>query len=231
MPRPRAIIFDLDDTLYPYEWFVQSGFAAASAWLSDRLDIPKQTALDLMRRARDEGERGREFQRVCHRLQLPVSLVPALVRIVHQHDPKIHLPEESQAALKILRRTWRVGVLTNGLPEVQKRKVRALGLDADVDAIVYAADCGSGLGKPDPAAFHEMLDRLDVAADRTVLVGDDPIADIHGAGVLGIRTIHLSANPGEWPEGVMPPDALVRSIYDVPRAADHLMPQEWANVA
>src|SRR5262249_42569648 len=153
MYRPRAIIFDLDDTLYPYDSFVQSGFAAAAAWLSDRMDIPRQTIIDLARRAHDQGERGREFQRLCHRLQLPVSLVPALVNIVRQHDPKIHLPEDSRATLAILRRTWRVGVLTNGLPEVQRRKVRALGLEPDVNAIVYAADCGSGLGKPDPAAF------------------------------------------------------------------------------
>ena len=232
MYQPRAIIFDLDDTLYPHEWFVQSGFVAAASWLSVRLDIPRQTVLDLMRRAHSEGERGREFQRVCHRLELPVSLVPALVGVVRQHDPQIHLPEDSRATLGVLRRSWRIGVLTNGLPDVQRRKIAALGLEPCVDAIVYAADYGSGLGKPDPASFRAILDQLDVPADRALVVGDDPIADIHGAGLLGIRSLHLSTTGRvEWPEDAMTPDGRVRSIYEVPRLAERLVPQEWANVA
>jgi putative hydrolase of the HAD superfamily len=232
MRDPRAIIFDLDDTLYPLEWFVQSGFVAAAAWLEAEHGIDAHTALSLMRRARAYGERGREFQVLCARFTLPVSTVPALVRVVREHEPRIHMPEESTAVLGELHRSWRIGVLTNGLPDVQRRKIRALKLVANVDCIVFASDVGTGLGKPDPAAFQAVLSRLDVQADRAVVVGDDPIADIHGAGLLGIRTVHLSRARIKWPEGVMPPDACVSSILEVPQAADRLAPaQELARVA
>src|SRR5262249_41821728 len=124
MRDPRAIIFDLDDTLYPLEWFVQSGFVAAARWLEAEHGIDPETVVDLLRRARQTGERGREFQVLCGRFCLPVSTVPALVRVVREHEPRIHLPETTSAILGELHRTWRVGVLTNGLPDVQRRKVR-----------------------------------------------------------------------------------------------------------
>ncbi len=233
MRNPRAVIFDLDDTLYPLEWFVQSGFAAAAQWLERDRGIPEDQSLDVLRRARRTGERGREFQQLCATFQLPVSYIPMLVRLVREHEPLIHLPEESTATLGRMHQTWRVGVLTNGIPDVQRRKVRALKLVFNVDSIVFAADCGTGLGKPDPAAFLTVLERLGVESDRAVFVGDDPLADIHGAGLLGIRTIFVSpASLTDWPEGVMPPDVRVRSLLEVPDAAEWLVPpEELARVA
>src|SRR5437868_3538578 len=117
MRNPRGIIFDLDDTLYPLEWFVQSGFVAAATWLQAERGISAATSLELLRAARANGERGREFQHLCGRLHLPVSFVPALVRVVREHEPQIHLPEESSSTLGKMHQTWRVGILTNGIPD------------------------------------------------------------------------------------------------------------------
>ena len=65
LPDRRAVVFDLDDTLYPYRRFVLSGFAAVAAHLAARraasiarVGVPRAGA----RLARPA--RGREIQ-VC----------------------------------------------------------------------------------------------------------------------------------------------------------------------
>ncbi len=46
-----------------------------------------------------------------------------------------------------------------------------------------------GVSKPDPAIFHLALERLDVAPERTIHVGDTPAADVAGALAAGVRPV------------------------------------------
>jgi putative hydrolase of the HAD superfamily len=48
-----------------------------------------------------------------------------------------------------------------------------------------------GVAKPDPRIFEIALDRLDVAADRAIHVGDTPAADVDGARAAGVRPVLL----------------------------------------
>jgi HAD superfamily hydrolase (TIGR01493 family) len=52
-----------------------------------------------------------------------------------------------------------------------------------IDAVVTCAEAGAA--KPDPAIFRAALDRLGVAADRALHVGDQP-EDEHGARAAGL---------------------------------------------
>jgi putative hydrolase of the HAD superfamily len=110
------------------------------------------------------------------------------------HTPRLRLPAETIQVLATLRAGWRIGVLTNGQPAMQRRKVAALGLQAHVDAIVFANECGDGRGKPDPSAFRAVLDRLAASPERSVFVGDDLDADLVGASRAGMHAIHLTAH-------------------------------------
>jgi len=47
----RAIVFDLDDTLYPYRAFVRSGFRAVACRLVADRGIPPAAVLRVLRRA------------------------------------------------------------------------------------------------------------------------------------------------------------------------------------
>lgn len=196
MREPRAIVFDLDDTLYRRRAFVRSGFAAVAAALSSRTGVPAHTVYrHLCRETR--AHEGRELQHVCARLGVPAADVPGLVDLIRAHEPRLSLARQVARALECLRRDWRIGILTNGVPDIQRRKIAALGLADMVDAVVCAADCGSGRGKPDPAAFRAVLARLGTDAGRTVFVGDDPVADIAGARRAGMHAIQM---PGpSWP--------------------------------
>jgi putative hydrolase of the HAD superfamily len=191
----RGLILDLDDTLYPRERFVMSGFAAVAHHVSVVHGISSELAYNILNRAHDSADRGRELQVLCDRLRLSRDLVPSFVDVFRRHLPSLWLNHEVRQVLHELRASgWRLGVLTNGLPSVQFRKIAALGLTSLVDEIVYAEEHVAG-GKPAAAAFKAVLRSLELSAGQCICVGDDLVRDIRGARALGIRTVRMS-RPG-----------------------------------
>ena len=81
----------------------------------------------------------------------------------------------------------RLGLVTNGISEVQRSKVRRLELDRWFDTIVISDEVG--VAKPDPVMFEIALDRLGRPdRERTVMVGDSLSSDVAGANAAGIAS-------------------------------------------
>ena len=223
-----AVIFDLDDTLYPHVQHVHSGFAAVATYVDRLFNVPAKDVYATLRVARDLGDRGREFQKICQVYRLDVAIMPDLVREYRAHRPQLWLRHDASAALRALRDAgWRTALLTNGDPAVQSAKVRVLGLESLVDHVVYADDYAPG-GKPLPEPFIEALRRLQVGPDEAVMVGDDPVNDIEGARALGIRTIVLARTARPHHDGA---DAVVRLLSEVPAVAAGLLLRRMAHAA
>jgi putative hydrolase of the HAD superfamily len=173
------------------------------------------------------GERGRELQACLAHFDLPDMLLPGLVAMMRVHRPSLRLPASSRAALRSLRGTHRIGVVTNGIPSTQTNKVKALGLRPLVDAVIYAAEHGTGLGKPDTAPFLAALSRLEVAPSRAVFVGDDELSDVGGAAAAGLRTVRLE-RAGAGATGGSAADVTVHSLAEVPGVIDTLIGPAWS---
>jgi putative hydrolase of the HAD superfamily len=221
----RAIVFDLDDTLYPYRAFVRSGFRAVACRLVAEHGLAPAAVLRVLRRAMANGRRGQELQELCARFDLPEWLVGSLADMIREHTPSLRLPRETALVLRTLRRGWKLGVLTNGEPHVQRRKVAALGVGDLVDAVLFASECGDGAGKPAPSAFRAALDRLNVKAASAVFVGDDPRTDIEGAAAVGMKTIHVTSYFGEDERcGAAGCRIHVRRLDLIPVIAEQLVP-------
>jgi putative hydrolase of the HAD superfamily len=225
----RAAIFDLDDTLYEREQFVQSGFAAVADELERRFNLPAPWILATLRRAHMRGHEGRELQALCADHGLPESLIPELVATIRGHEPALALGSVAAAVIAQLRADgWRIGILTNGLPATQRAKVEALGLAARVDAVLYAEEHAPG-GKPSRAAFDAALAALGVPASRTVFIGDDLERDVHGARAVGLLTIRVvPARGARRTDG----DAdVIATLDDVPAVAGRLVQGSGAHAA
>jgi putative hydrolase of the HAD superfamily len=221
----RAVVFDLDDTLYPYRAFVRSGFRAVASRLAAERRLRPAAVLRVLCRALASGRRGHELQELCARFELPESLVGSLADLIREHTPSLRLPRESAEVLRILKANWSIGVLTNGEPHIQRRKVAALGIGDLVDEVVFAAECGDGTGKPAPSAFRAALERLNVEAARTVFVGDDPRTDMEGAAAVGMKTIHMMNYFGQDERCGAPGCRIhVRRLNLIPAIAEQLVP-------
>ena len=223
-PDLRAIVFDLDDTLYPMRRYSQSAFAAVAAHLQRRCGIRPGRSVEVLTRALEiDGQPGHEIDRLIDACGLPSSWLPELVSVARNHEPALRLSRGVSRVLSTLHASWRIGILTNGVPEVQARKVRALGLTTLVDAVVFATEHGSGVGKPEPESFLEVTRRLGVDPARTVFVGDDEARDVAGASALGMRTIRVTM----WSESraavESSADVVTRSLIRIPGLAEGLV--------
>ncbi|MCK4933472.1 HAD family hydrolase [Candidatus Bathyarchaeota archaeon] len=68
-----------------------------------------------------------------------------------------------------------------------RRILQCFSLKRFFDVVVISGEFG--LRKPHPKIFEEVLKKLDVAAAKSVFVGDSLKADIYGASRVGLRTI------------------------------------------
>lgn len=190
--RSWAAVFDLDDTLYAYDGFVGSGYRAVGAYLAGTCGADAVGVVHTLWRSRARV-RGQEFQMLCDAYGWAPTLVPRLVDIFRHHEPAIRLETSAAPVLDGLRRRgWRLGVLTNGHPEVQRAKVRSLGVEPLVDCVVYAEEEVPG-GKPAPEAFQAVVVRLGRDAAHTVMVGNDVRTDVRGARLAGLHAVHVAS--------------------------------------
>jgi putative hydrolase of the HAD superfamily len=193
LPERRAVVFDLDDTLYPYRRFQLSGFLAVARHLDATRGLDARLGFAALVGASRSGHRGREVQVCLEQHDVPVADLPVLLDVLRHHTPHIRLSRATTRTLAALRRDgWRVGVLTNGQPTIQARKVAALGLESHVDAVTYAMACGRGAGKPESEPFAAIAMRLQVPIAQTVFVGDDERCDVAGALAAGMHAIRCA---------------------------------------
>lgn len=224
----RAVIFDLDDTLYSLDQFVLSGFAACAGHLQREKDLDAHRVLGVLRATRKGPQRGRELQVCIEYFGLAPPMVGELLEVMRGHQPSLRLPRESESVLSMLREQWRLGIVTNGMPDVQRRKIAALGVGPLVDTVVFANEHGTRRGKPDPAPFLEALTRLGVTTDRAVFAGNDELCDIAGAAALGMhavlvrRTVQSRTDASNVHGRAA---AGITTLADLPRVAEGLVPR------
>lgn len=187
------MLLDLDDTLYPEREFARGGFHAAARLLATRLSCAADELFDRFWQQFEQGLRGSIFNTVLDELGVPddASLIDELVRAYRGHEPRLTLFPDAE---RLLSRRWlnhTLGLLTDGLADVQRRKVKALGLTTRIEAIVYSDDFGREHWKPSPIPYLELLHKLHVAPSRAVYVGDNPKKDFVGARQLGLQTVRI----------------------------------------
>jgi putative hydrolase of the HAD superfamily len=183
----QALVFDLDDTLYRENDFVESGYKAIAQYLSrcSGSDFQKLYArmIDTFHR------KGRHCVMTAVQESCPVDsiTIEQLVSIYRHHNPDIRLCPGYHGLLKELSENYRLGIITDGIPEVQERKVRALELEGLMDHVIYTWKFGEAMQKPHPLSFSLMLQSLGTDAENAIYIGDNPAKDGTGAHRAGMK--------------------------------------------
>ena len=100
---------------------------------------------------------------------------------------------EVETALATLRSHYRLGLITNGAPDLQRAKFRKSQLEPYFDVAIVSGEIG--IGKPDPAIFRQALQMLSARPEEAVMIGDSLSRDIAGAHNAGMRGL-LIKRPG-----------------------------------
>ena len=187
----KAVLLDLDDTLYPEMSFVRSGFAAVAAHLAPKLDRSAAVIEARLAAILARDGRGRVFDSLLEQYGVHDALAPlVLLQIYRSHPPRIALDPEVRPTLAALRgRGLALGVITDGMGSVQRRKLAALGLDQQVDLVLCTDELGPRRGKPSEVPFRVALQLLGVPARSAVYVGDDDSKDFVAPRALGMRSV------------------------------------------
>ncbi|MHC3471898.1 HAD family hydrolase [Streptomyces sp. 7R007] len=199
----RAVIWDVDDTLFDYTTADREGMRRhlRAEGLLTGDETPEQ-ALVRWRAVTDaqwarfsagettfEGQR-RDRVRVFLGRELSDAEADAWFRryMVH-YETAWGLFPDVLPALDALAASHRHAVLSNSSLTVQDRKLRVLGVHDRFEVILCAAELG--VSKPEAAAFRAACDALRLAPHEVAYVGDHPEIDGRGAADAGLLSVWI----------------------------------------
>jgi HAD superfamily hydrolase (TIGR01549 family) len=232
----RAVLFDLDDTLFDHRHGARQALAAVRD--SHRV-LAQVDPLDLEQRHAEildalhprvlagtialEDARLERFRRLFESVGVPADIELARRAACTYRDCYMRSWREVQGAtalLRALRPHARLGIVSNNLAREQLAKLRVCGFDVHFDAIVISEEAGAW--KPDPAIFRVALERIGTPAEEAVMIGDAWLADIAGARAAGMRAIWFNpsgkARPKPWADvgeirALQPASAVMTVIF------------------
>jgi putative hydrolase of the HAD superfamily len=215
----EAVLFDLDNTLYPYAPCNEAGKRAALDALRERgYDLDREAFDDLYAAARRETKRETGgtaashsrhiyFKRALERHAGTVDAGAALAVADAYWDGYVDamtLCDGAEAVFDALDAAdTAVAVVTNLTTRVQLRKLDALGVDERVDRLVTSEEVGRE--KPSALPFTSALAAFDCRPSEALAVGDNPATDVGGANAVGLDSALFVAD-GEAPaDAELPP--------------------------
>lgn len=185
-----TLIFDLDDTLYSEKDYVKSGYREIAnlypmfPGMEDELwesFLHKGKAIDDV--LLNYGLLTEENRAKC-------------LHAYHFQTPNICLYDGVDDMLNRLKRNkFRLGLITDGRPEGQRAKIKALNIENVFDKIIITDELGGiSFRKPNETAFIQMCEMLNIRFDEAAYIGDNIKKDFEAPKELGMKTI-MFKNP------------------------------------
>ena len=236
MNPPKAIIFDLDDTLLAWSATLFDAWVSLCESNRDRLGdvstLPNriQSCLSAVRldpKVQPEDQRRHAIVRAFRYEGLDA---PDLVdTFIDQYDgarveASTLFPGARETLQYFKSRNVGLALLTSGGAKPQRRKLIKHDLEAFFDIILIDGEIG--YGKPDEPVYREALEQLAVAPEDTWCVGDGLEWDLETAqrlGMFGIwvtwpaeKYIYMDLPSDAWPQNCrVKPDLIVRHVSDL----------------
>ncbi|MFE5317342.1 HAD family hydrolase [Paenibacillus sp. NPDC056579] len=111
--------------------------------------------------------------------------------------------EETFEVLKQLKGNYKLLLLTNGSPDLQKEKLAGVpDLAPYFDHIVISGNFGEG--KPASSIFHHAMDLLGITPEQGVMIGDKLTTDILGSGRVGMPNMWINRHAVSRTDEIVP---------------------------
>ena len=198
----KAVIFDLDDTLYNEIDYVLQGFRNVAEYLGKEYFVDVNEVHERMCEILKEQGRGKIFDSICEAYHIDAP-VKKLVEMYRATRPKLSLYQDAEEVIRKLRqKNIGLGLITDGCSQVQHQKIDALFLNDKMDVVLATDDLGKDeegkpYSKPNPKVYEVVLKKLQCRPQEAVYVGDNPQKDFVGAKALGMKTIRIVREQGD----------------------------------
>lgn len=185
--RVKAIIFDLDDTLYDCSGtLVLKSKKLAAKIISKAIKCSDAEALKLQLEFEDrlgpKADIGREIARLYN---LPEEFCKEIANTINTREIEgvILFPDTMDSIYELRRIGYKLFLVTFGNREMQERKIKVLGLENAFDEIIITED---PRGKE--KCFKEILAKYGLEPEQILCVGDKIKDEIEVGNRLGMST-------------------------------------------
>ena len=219
--KPKAVIFDTDNTLYPYDNAHSAAIAAVKKKAKNILGISQKEFEKAYEVARKEiklqlGETASSHSRLLY-FQKTIESLGLRTRILVTLDleqtywrtflTNAQLFSHVKEFILLLKSNGiATANITDLTAQIQFRKMVYFGLDEHFDYVVTSEEAGHD--KPDPRPFQIALDKLKIDAEEIWMIGDSASADMAGANLFGIKKIQKIHKNVDIGEGDAKPDII-----------------------
>ena len=221
-PPIKAVLFDLDDTLWPlapaieraekllFEWLRTHVPAVADRYSIEELRARRMQMLETAPHYRFDmvGLRHAGLTEAFIECNEDCSKVDHALAVFSRARNAVDLYEDVRPLLPKMSEHWLLGTVSNGPADLDE-----IGISHHFQTSIAA--CRFGTGKPDPKIFHAACDTLGVDPAETVYVGDDPFLDVEGAQRAGLRGVLMKREGQRWAQPLpdhITPDAICTSM-------------------
>lgn len=197
----KAVILDLDDTLYEYESLNQEATGALRDYTCQRFAVSNvefDRAFSLARAETKKvlGETGASHNRMlyCQKTleylgRRPVNGALDMYEVYwgYMLDHMALREGVMDMLVSCCRKGIKIGICSDLTAHIQHRKLKQLGIVDYIDAIVTSEEAGAE--KPASVMFCMVLDKLKVDAKEALYIGDSLKKDVKGAIAEGIDAL------------------------------------------
>lgn len=194
----QYFFLDLDDTLYEYEPCNKVGIQNFISYCKVNFSLSEDTALGLFQSARKIINKRLHGQAASHSRLLYAKefceglgvdpCVHALAMESSYWEPflnQMKLRENVSEFLRQLKKHAKsIAIVTDLTTAIQLEKLKRLEINHFIDVIVTSEEAGAE--KPSASIFQLAADKLKIAKEETVMIGDNFEKDILGAQNFGI---------------------------------------------
>jgi putative hydrolase of the HAD superfamily len=187
----HIVVFDLDDTLFPEEDYVLSGFRAVDAWLAKELQITGFRAqAEVFFRS---GARGNIFDLALSHIGVEAdkTLIDTLVQVYREHQPELRLFPDAEWAVHHFAKQGLIALISDGYLIAQQNKFAALGIAPLFHTVVFSDALARAFWKPSPAPYEQVMAAIPRPAKDFVYVADNPRKDFLAPNRLGWKTMQI----------------------------------------
>ena len=232
--RPKAILFDMDDTILNYDSVADGSWRQVCEAVSPELPGLASDELFMALKAKsqwfwsdpDRHRRGRQDLLVA-RMEIVSSALEGLEIWDAELTREISVSYERIRTESITPRPgametlhslhddgFKLGMITNGAKEPQREKIDRFGLESLFDSIVIEGEFG--IGKPDRSVFQHSLEKLGASPRQAWMVGDHLDFDVGASQELGIWGIWVDWRGSGLPnDSKVKPDRIVNFISEL----------------
>jgi HAD superfamily hydrolase (TIGR01549 family) len=227
----KAVLFDLDDTLWPIVPAIERAEAILYEWIAVHAPrVARRHTIESLRQRRlallEAHPHFAIDLRALRRAGLmeafaaeseDMALVDQAIELFSQARNAVTPFDDVLPTLSRLQGRVAIGSVSNGVADLD-----AIGLGGFFQASIAAHR--HGVAKPHASIFHAGCTALGVKPHETLYVGDDLFIDVEGAQKAGLRAAWMKR--AELKREIMPPDSIcpdvvISTLYDLEKWLDH----------